>query len=124
MFTRPLIALVVATSLSVGALAADSGKKVKIKGHLVDVQCSIEEKEDPAVMRTTHSRSCFQMPACEKSGYALLTEDDKVLRFDATGNERAKKLVAEAKKDKDYRVTVRGKLDGETLAVNKIELDK
>src|SRR5436309_2357152 len=77
-----------------GTSAADSAKKVKLKGHLVDVSCSIEQKDDLNYMRTSHSKNCFQMPACVKSGYAILTSDDKVLKFDAAGNELAKKLIA------------------------------
>jgi hypothetical protein len=106
------------------AFAGDAGKKVKLQGHLVDIQCSVNEKEEPEYMRTKHSRSCFQMPACEKAGYALLTPDDKIIRFDAAGNERAKKLIAEAKTDKDWRIKVQGRLDGDTLAVTKLEAQK
>jgi hypothetical protein len=103
---------------------ADSAKKVKLKGHMVDVSCSIEQKDDLEYMRNSHSKGCFQMPACEKSGYAILTADDKVIRFDAKGNEIAKQLIQSANKDKDWRITVRGKSDGELISVSKIELEK
>lgn len=100
------------------------GKKVKLKGHLVDIQCAAEQKDDLDYLRTKHSRSCFQMPACVKSGYALLTPDDQVLKFDAAGNEMAKKLIADAKKEKDYRITVRGRLSGDQIKVQRLDLDK
>ena len=122
--TRSLVPLVLLTVSFVPAFAGDAGKKVKLQGHLVDIQCSVNEKEEPEYMRTKHSRSCFQMPACEKSGYAVLTADDKIIRFDAAGNERAKKLIAESKTDKDWRIKVQGRLDGDTLAVTKLEAQK
>jgi hypothetical protein len=122
---RHISRFLVAASVLLSTLTfADSGKKVKLKGHLVDVACSIEQKDDLNYMRSSHSKSCFKMPACEKSGYAILTADDKVIRFDSKGNEVAKQLIETSDKDKDWRITVRGKLDGEQLAVNKIELDK
>src|SRR2546423_14572961 len=81
-------------AMQLPVLRADAGKKVKISGHLVDVSCSTEQKDDPNYMRTQHSKGRFQMPKCEKSGYAVLTSDDKVLKFDAAGHELAKKLIA------------------------------
>ena len=121
---RSLVPFLLLSVSSFSAFAGDAGKKVKLQGHLVDIQCSVNEKEDPEYMRTKHSRSCFQMPACEKSGYALLTADDKIIRFDAAGNERAKKLIAEAKNDKDWRIKVQGRLNGDALAVTKLETQK
>ena len=106
------------------SVSADTAKKVKLKGHLVDVACSIEQKDDLDYMRTKHSRACFQMPACVKSGYAILTADDKVIKFDAAGNALALKMIQSATKEKDFRITVRGKTGGELLQVSKIELDK
>src|SRR5262245_26685277 len=123
LYPRVISVFLLALSLA-GASAADSGKKVKLKGHLVDVACSIEQKDDLNYMRSSHSKGCFKMPACVKSGYAILTSDDQVIRFDPSGNEIAKKLIESSDKDKDWRITVRGKLDGELLAVSKIELEK
>lgn len=119
--------LLVALVFCLPALSANGrseGKKVKLKGHLVDLQCAAEQKDDLDYLRQKHSRSCFQMPACVKSGYALLTPDDQVFKFDAAGNEMAKKLIADAKKEKDYRITVRGRLTGDQIQVQKLDLDK
>ena len=106
------------------ATANEPAKKVKLKGHMVDVSCSIDQKEDPNYMRTKHSKKCFQMPACMKSGFAILTADDKVLRFDAAGNALAQKMIAATKKENDFRIVVRGKLMGDEIAVNKLDLEK
>jgi hypothetical protein len=122
-FSRSISVSLLALCLA-GIAPAESGKKVKLKGHMVDVACSIEQKEDLNYMRSSHSKGCFQMPACEKSGYAILTADDQIIKFDAKGNEIAKQLINSSNKDKDWRISVRGKLDGDLLAVSKIELEK
>jgi hypothetical protein len=62
------------------------------------------------------------MPECEKSGYGVLTEDKKVIRFDAASNEKARKFIADLTKDKDIKVTVTGTMNGDQLSVSKIEL--
>ena len=124
MRSRLLSTLTVVLVVFAGLALADTTKKVKLKGHLVDISCALEQKDDPDYMRTSHSKSCFQMPACVKSGYALLTKDDQVLKFDAAGNELAKKLIAGSNKDKGWRITVRGKQSGDQLQVTKIELER
>lgn len=110
--------------LASASVAATSGKKVKLKGHLVDVACSQEQKDDLDYMRKEHSKSCFQMPACVKSGYAILTADDKVIRFDPAGNALAMSLIERTNKDKDWRIAVQGRQDGDTIAVSKLTLEK
>ena len=120
-----LLCLLLLMTLALPAPAA-SGKKVKIKGHLVDIACATEKADNPDYLRTKHTKQCFQMPACVKSGYAVLTPEDKVIRFDEKGNELAKKLIAATtpEQDKDWRIEVRGHLDGEILNVNKLERQK
>jgi len=120
--TALLLILFLLLSLSL-PLSAASGKKVKIKGHLVDISCASEKTDDLDYMRTKHTKQCFEMPACVKSGFAILTPDNKVIRFDEKGNELAKKLIdaTQASENKDWSIEVRGRLDGETLNVNKLE---
>ncbi len=57
-----------------------------------------------------------------RSGYGLLTDDKKVLKFDKAGNEKAKLFIASLKKDKDIKVDVTGTVNGENMTVTKIDL--
>jgi hypothetical protein len=112
---KVFLILLVATAL--GSFAADA----TVKGYLVDMQCAREEGSRPD-FGIKHSKECLQMPECVNSGYGILTDDKKVIRFDASGNEQAKKFIADLKKTTDIKVTVTGTIAGESMTVSKIEL--
>jgi hypothetical protein len=122
------IALLFAVALAaLSATAADAPKaarprKVTLKGTLMDVACATERADDLATLRIKHTRKCLQMPECEKSGFAVLTADNQVIRFDAAGNERAKAVVAATQQQKEIRVKVSGSLLGDQLTVKKLSL--
>jgi hypothetical protein len=109
--------LVLFAALAVSAFAADT----TVKGHLVDLSCAREEGQKPG-FGAKHSKSCLEMDDCAKSGYGVLTEDKKIIAFDAAGNQQAKKFIADLKKDKDIKVSVTGAVNGSTMTVSKIEL--
>ena len=113
---RKLI-LVLFAALTVSAFAADT----TVKGHLVDLACAAEEGQKPG-FGAKHSKDCLQMEECAKSGYGILTEDRKVIKFDKASNEQARKFIADLKQAKDIKVTVTGTLNGDLLSVSKIEL--
>ena len=105
------------TAAALSTFAAET----KIQGYLVDLACSSEEGQKPG-FGTKHSKDCLQMPECVKSGYGVLTDDKKVIKFDAASNAKAKQFIAELKKEKDIKVNVTGTVDGQRMAVSKIEL--
>lgn len=111
------LTLVLLTAVALSAFAADT----KIQGYLVDIACASEEGQRPN-FGIKHSKECLQMPDCAKSGYGLLTEDKKVIRFDAAGSEKAKQFIAELKKNNDIKVNVTGTINGDRMSVSKIEL--
>jgi hypothetical protein len=121
---RPAICLLLLSTCFSSALVAGKGKKIKIQGHLVDIACAQEQKDDLDYMRKEHSKGCFQMPACVQSGFAVLTAQDQVIRFDAAGNALARALIEKSQKDKDWRIRVEGRQEGDTLAVTRLVLDK
>lgn len=101
---------------------AAKGHKVTLKGTLVDVSCATDRANDLDGLRLKHTRKCLQMPDCDKSGFALLTADNKVLRFDDKGNDQARKLIAATDREKEWGIKVSGRLDGDTLTVKKLTL--
>lgn len=80
-------------------------------GHLMDAMC---KGKDPA----THTRQC--VIGCAKSGLGLLTADGKFLKFDPAGSEKALAALKASSREKDIKAEVTGKLQGETITVEKI----
>jgi hypothetical protein len=113
---RRIILLLLAVS-AISAVAAET----KIQGYLVDIACASEEGQR-ANFGIKHSKMCLQMPECEKSGYGVLTDDKKIIKFDAASNEKAKQFIADLKKNNDIKVNVTGTMNGAQLSVSKIEL--
>jgi hypothetical protein len=111
------LALILLTAVALNMFAAET----KVQGYLVDLACAKEEGQTPG-FGAKHSKMCLQMPECVKSGYGVLTDDKKVIKFDAASNDKAKRFVAALKKNKDIKVNVTGTVDGERIAVSKIEL--
>jgi hypothetical protein len=92
------------------------------KGHLVDTVCADGHvKEDGYAVK--HENSCNLMPGCMKTGYSLMTADKRAIKLDPKGIEQATALVKSTKKTNDLKVTVVGKMEGQTLAVSTITVD-
>jgi len=111
------LALILFAAMAVSAFAADT----QVKGYLVDLACAAEDGQT-AGFGAKHTKGCLQMPDCVKSGYGVLTDDKKVIKFDKAGNEQAKKFIADLKKAKDIKVSVTGAVSGDKIAVAKIDL--
>ena len=109
--------LILLAAAVMSSFAADTA----VKGYLVDISCATEEGSRPD-FGAKHSKECLQMPDCAESGYGILTADKKIIRFDAAGNEQAKKFIADLKKESDIKVTVTGAVSGASMTVSKIEL--
>src|SRR6516165_2981192 len=84
--------LMLFAAMSINVFAADS----TVKGYLVDLACAREDGQK-AGFGAKHTKDCLQMPDCVKAGYGVLTDDKKVVQFDAAGNAQAKKFIAALK---------------------------
>ena len=98
--------------------------KSPVRGYLVDMYCVRERKAEGVNLGKQHTRLCLQMPPCVKSGYAVMTSDNQVLKFDDKGTQKAMKLVEKSNQEKGYVVQVSGKISGNEIQVSKIELLK
>jgi pyruvate formate-lyase activating enzyme-like uncharacterized protein len=95
-----------------GLCAAETWENVSV----VDVSCSAKVKADA----DAHTRACAMK--CEKSGYAIVTSDGTVLKFDAKGNEEAIAALKASSKVDHLRVTVMGDRDGDTIKVKSLRM--
>jgi hypothetical protein len=94
----------------------------KISGYLVDAVCAGNHATEPGY-GAKHTKKCSLMDGCTKSGFSVITIDQKVLKFDSKGNDQALALIKATDKDKDWKVVVTGKVDGQTIAVQSIALE-
>jgi hypothetical protein len=109
-------AVILFAAMSLSAFAADTA----VKGYLVDLACGTANASKPG-FGAKHTKSCLQMPDCAKSGYGVLTADQKVIKFDPAGNKKATDFIAASNKDNDFKVAVTGAVTGDKMSVNNIE---
>jgi hypothetical protein len=74
------------------------------------------------VVAEAHERECLLMPACVKSGYGIVTRDDRFLEFDAEGNRKALAAIKASKKLVDFEAEVTGEVSGDTIRVKTLKL--
>lgn len=111
-----------ASFLSINLNASATQAKVTVAGTLVDLVCSTDPKKDLGRLRKEHTRRCLLMPLCADSGYALLDDSDRVFRFNAKGNELARKLIEKHANVKTWRITVEGTATEDQLSVEHLKL--
>jgi N-acetyl-beta-hexosaminidase len=83
-------------------------------GTLVDVMCKGKDL-------ASHPKKCALN--CAKSGYAVVLSDGKFLKLDEGGNAKALAALKATDKDKDLKVKVSGKLEGEIIQVDSLALE-
>ncbi len=98
-----------ALSLLCGAMAfAESWT-----GTIVDTNCKTKDL-------ASHKKSCVM--GCAKSGLGVVLSDGKFVKFDEAGNAKALEALKASSKDADLKAKVTGKLDGEVIKVEKVEM--
>lgn len=83
---------------------------------VVDVACSKRVAADP----NSHTRECAL--ACVKSGFAIVTADQQILKLDASGNAKVAEALKASDKVDHLRVNVSGDVQGDTLKVTSVKL--
>jgi hypothetical protein len=119
---RKVFPLVIALTLALmaGALMAQD-KSVTLTGYLIDNTCAASHATDknfPDWVKT-HGTSCAMMESCEKGGYAVYS-DNKLYKFDGSGNDAASEVLKNTKSKKGLQVKVEGTVDGDTIKVTKL----
>jgi hypothetical protein len=89
-------------------------------GIVLDVMC--QSGFETYTKAKGHTKACSLMPPCVASGFGVVTEDDKFLKFDAEGNKKAEAAIKASDKTTDVRVVVDGKLDGDVIAVTDVKI--
>jgi hypothetical protein len=107
-----LIVAVAAVGLSFPSFARAEDSKA-MTGTLIDNMCGEKKKDEEAA--AGHKAACAVK--CADSGYQLMV-GDKHYKFDDAGNEKAKEYL---KENKELKVSVEGKVEGEKIEVASIK---
>ena len=99
--------------LLVTAVFAGLAQAESWTGTLIDTMCKGKDAAN-------HTRQCAL--GCAKGGYGLVLSDGKFVKFDETGNAKALAALKASNKDKELKAKVTGKLDGELIEVESVEL--
>lgn len=84
---------------------------------LIDKNCSRKAAANP----DAHTRDCALQ--CAGSGFGIISNDGKFLKFDSAGDKETLKLLKATDKKDHLRVTVDGEEKGDTIAVKSVKLD-
>lgn len=81
-------------------------------GYLVDRSCAAQIKvdnkgSDPSPSLKKHTRHCSLEPSCCEAGYSLYSQG-KWFDLDAKGNELAKKIFEQSKKESGHMFNISG----------------
>ena len=82
-------------------------------GTLVDAHCSTKDV-------AKHTKKCAM--GCKSGGYGIVLSDGKFVKFNEAGNTKAVAALEKTTKEADLKATVSGKLEGETIAVDSINI--
>jgi hypothetical protein len=93
-----------------------------IEGILIDNMCSGMVQKKGFDAAKGHTKECALMDNCKASGFAVVTADGKVTKFDAKGNQMAVKALEGSSKNDNITVKVDGKLSGDSIAVTSLDL--
>lgn len=93
-------------------------------GYLIDLACARERKDEEPDLGQKHTKKCMQMPACDRSGFGLLTDANDLLPFDENGNTKVRALLQQTNQTGHLRVVVQGTKTNDVLQVTKILLKK
>src|SRR5262245_1824071 len=115
-----LMTLAIAAALAATAMA--QGGATTVKGTLMDVSCANPKMSAKEV--AGHGKDCMTMDDCDKSGYAVVTADNQIVKLDAKGNTMARAQLKATTKNNDLKVTATGTVKDGIMTATSVVLDK
>lgn len=114
---RTWMRMAVAIACFTGIAAAETWT-----GAIIDVMCRPEHLES-GVKKCPNVRQCMLSALCQSSGYGIVLESGKFLKFDAAGSAQALKLLKAMTKEEGLKATVKGTLKRDVITVEKLEIE-
>lgn len=106
----------------------DTANLKEFSGYLMDVTCGTSgvglDKTDVKKSPQDHTVACLQV--CEASGYGIMIYDSnlgfyKFSKFDDKGNELAKELLKNTKKEKGIEIDITGSWGEDNIIVHSMK---
>lgn len=112
------------TILCAGLLAGTAGavSAAQVQGILITRMCAMKAAKGGPDAAAKHERTCNLKENCAKTGFGVLTSDNKFLSFDDAGNAKALQALQESTKKDDMQVTITGEVQGDTIKVATLKL--
>jgi hypothetical protein len=95
---------------------AGASQAAEWTGHLMDSMCAPTMRDKAA----SHTAEC--MKGCRDSGYGLVTQDGKYIKFNEAGNTKAVAELERSGKQENLLVKVAGELKGGVIQVESITM--
>jgi hypothetical protein len=106
--------------LAAGSIAIASA--AEFEGVLMDQACAADSAKDGQKAALKHDKDCALMAACVKSGYGIITSDDKYIKFDQGSTDKVVAALKKTDKADGLKVKVAGQLNGDTITVSSIKV--
>jgi hypothetical protein len=112
------------TIFAIAVISTIAASAAEIEGYVVDVACSADTVKGGQKAAMEHDKDCALMAPCIKSGYGVLTADNKFIRFDAVGSSKALAAIKATDKKDNLKVKVVGELEanGDSMTVTSISI--
>lgn len=94
----------------------------EIDGILMTTMCAAKASKGGPDAAAKHERTCNLKPNCAKTGFGVLTSENKFFQFDEDGNAKALKALEESTKKDDMKVVVTGEIQGSKIIVSTLKL--
>src|SRR5271167_4011859 len=106
--------------LAAGSLVIASA--AEFEGVLMDQACAADSAKDGQKAALKHDKDCALMAACVKSGYGIITADDKYIKLDQGATDKVVAALKKTDKADNLKVKVSGELSGYTITVTSIQI--
>jgi len=106
--------------LATGSLVIASA--AEFEGVLMDQACAADSAKDGQKAALKHDKDCALMAACVKSGYGMITADDKFVKFDQGATDKVVAALKKTDKADSLKVKVTGVMSGDTITVTSIKI--
>jgi hypothetical protein len=110
------------TILAMAAISAVAASAAEIEGIVIDVACSTDTLKGGQAAAQQHDKDCALMAPCVKSGYGVMTSDNKFIKFDAAGNEKMLAALKATDKKDNLKIKVSGDVSGDSMTVTSVAI--